>query len=210
MSDELAEENPHHKNPFPDMHVFSFIDEASGLFWTGQLKDEAQTLFSKRGIEYRTRKAAEEAWRNYEITRQGQAERELPELVMLVQKVELVEIAREKYQPTPKSVRLTRFAMTHGKHDKLTGFIRGLSERSEGDFMEFKYVIQRAPPKRGTPSMRKGDDIDLSALDRAVVSSRKSARKFVAVRSDADLLYLRMSLGEGFAHSYDLDTGVRS
>ena len=196
------------KSPFPEDHAYTFLDEASGLFWTGELKDKGQPLFAPKGIEYRNRKAAEESWRNYEITRASDP-RDLPELVMLVHRIERVEVSRLKYDPAPSAVRLTRFTKSHGKMDRLTGFIRGLSERP--DFMEFQYIVQRTPPRKGSGShMRKGEDIDLSPLHDAVLSSRKSARKFIAVRSDEDLLYLRMSLGEGFAHAYNLDTGERA
>lgn len=195
---------------FPENHAYTFLDEATGLFWTGELKDRGQALFAPKGIEYRNRKAAEESWRNYEITRATDP-RQLPELIMLVHRIERVEVARLTYDPAPESLRLTRFTKSHGKMDRLTGFIRGLSERP--DFMEFQYIVQRTPPRKVSGSMpnamRKGEDIDLAPLRDAVLSSRKSARKFIAVRNDEDLLYLRMSLGEGFSHAYNLDTGEK-
>jgi len=181
------------------MRLYKFVDEATGLFWTGDLKGPSEKLFNQRGIEYRSAKAADEAFRNYEITRVGEPKMALPEVKMLVFRIDLIEIERKPFSSAPDTMRLTRFAISFGKQDRLTGFVRTLSERSQRDFMEFRFIVQRAPRA----------EVDATPLQNAVISSRKSGKKFIAIRSDADLMYLRMALGEGFVTAYDLDTGEK-
>jgi hypothetical protein len=191
---------PDASNPNSEPRLFKFIDEATNLFWTGKLKaGGSDALFGERGMEFRSRTAAEEAFCNYEVTRLGMPDLNLPEVKMLVFKVELIELDRRSFDLAPSAVRLTRFAMTHGKQDRLVGFVRALSERGAGDFMDFRYIVARSPAAT----------FDLAALTNAVLSSRKSGKKLIAIRSDADLLYLRMSLGEGFVTAYDLDTAAQ-
>jgi len=187
--------------------VFKFIDEATGLFWNGKLKQHVEICFGEHAIEYRNRKAALAAFRNYEVIRLWTPALGLPVVKMQVLRVDFIEVEREEFNSSPDDLRLTRFALLHGKQDHLTGFVRALSERS--DFMEFQYIVGRLTTWSPFDNRRKIIRTDLSPLTSPVLSSRKTGRKYVAVRTDADLLYLRMSLGEQFGLVYDLNTGEK-
>ena len=58
-------------NPYPERTIYKFLDEATNLFWNGNLKKGSPSYFNEIGIEYRSAKVAEEAFRAYEITRLG-------------------------------------------------------------------------------------------------------------------------------------------
>jgi len=173
------------------------VDEATGQFWTGVLRKGA-TMFSETGVEYRTAKAATEAFLNYEVTRVGQPARALPVVKKVIYRVSIEEVAREEFEACEADLRLARFANIYGKETRLCGFVRHM--HADGVIMDFAHIVQRNPKA----------SVDISALTLAKISSRKSGKKFIAVRSDADLLYLKMQLGDDFANSYDLATGAAS
>lgn len=175
--------------------TYKFVDELTGDFWTGVLRKGA-TMFSETGVEYRTAKAATEAFLNYEVTRLGQPARELPVIRKIVYRVSIEEVGREDFEACEADMRLARFANIYGKETRLCGFVRHL--HADGEIMDYAHIVQRNPKIH----------VDVGALTQAKISSRKSGKKFIAVRSDADLLYLKMLLGDDFANSYDLSTAV--
>jgi hypothetical protein len=190
-------------NPFPEHRIIKFLDEATGLFWTGILKPGA-IYFETVGVEYRHDKVAEEAFRNYEITRVGKPSMNLPVITKIVYRVELVELERKPFGAAEADMRLTRFALNHGKMNKLTGFVRQLHDHKQ--IMDYMFIIERNITLTSRGRAAGEPAMDLSALDDAKLSSRKSGKKYIAVKSDADLLYLKMSLGASFNTAYDLST----
>ena len=96
---------------------------------------------------------------------------------------------------TPRDMRLTAYGIKFGKNHNLTGFVRLLSERK--DFMDFNYIIERKP---NTASF------EVEGLSSPVISSRKTNKRYVALRTEADLLYLKMALGEAYNSAYDIQT----
>lgn len=177
--------------------TYRFVNELTGQFWTGILRKGA-TMFSETGVEYRTAKAAAEAFLNYEVTRVGQPARSLPVLKKITYRVSIEEVAREDFSAVEADMRLARFANLYGKETRLCGFVRHL--HADGEIMDFAHIVQRNPKA----------SVDISGLTNAKISSRKSGKKFIAVRTDADLLYLKMQLGDDFANAYDLSTAVAS
>ena len=189
------------KNPFPERRLYKFQDEQTGLFWNGNLKPNG-VFFNDTGIEYRSLKVAEEAFRAYEFMRLSVAatwgEQPFavpPVLVMVIYQVELIETDRCSFHAEPKDMRLTAFGSEFGKSHHLTAFVRLLAESKE--FMNFQFIVER---KVNTAQFV------TEGLDRPVVSSRKTSKRFIALRTDADLLYLKMALGEAFQVAYDIQT----
>ena len=188
-------------NPYPQGVLYKFLDEATGLFWTGAFDTEFRRgSFSEKGLELRSQKVAENVFRTYEFRRvrlaaDGPDENFLPILKIVTYRVIIEEIERVNFVPNEAEMRVTCIAALYGGH--LDKFVRQLFERK--DFMEFTYIIQRATKS----------EVDVSALDNPVISSRKTERKFIAVRSTKDLLFLRMSLGDGCLEVYDLSNGAR-
>jgi hypothetical protein len=178
-------------------YVYKFIDEQTGLFWTGILR-KSGTLFNETGVDFRKESNAAEAFLNYEVTRGREPERALPVLKKVTYRVTIEEVDRELFNASEADIRLTRFNIAYGKDARLCSFVRQL--HADGVLMDYAHIVQRNPKSA----------IDLSALPEAKISSRKSGRKFVAVRSDADLLYLKMQLGDDFANAYDLATASAS
>ncbi len=191
-------------NPHPRHMLYKFLDEATGLFWNGSLKwvslkeraTAVQDCFNEVGIEYRSEKASNEAFRNYEVTRVGKPDMNLPVLTKMTYRVELIELNREPFTADPADMRLTHFAMEHHKDSRLTQFVRQLHDHK--DIMSYRAIVQRNP----------NAEVDISSLNGAKISSRKSGKKFIAVRTDADMLYLRMALGENYAGAFDMDTAL--
>ncbi len=173
--------------------LYKFVDDETGLFWSGSRMGG----FSTEGATYHSLEKANKAWEIYEVFRQSKPVGQiLPELTRITYQVSLTEKDRQKFVADGPSIRVTRMNELYG--DGVGRFVRNLSESP--DFMEFSHILARMP---------KGNDvrIDLSATPAAVLSSRRTKRRFIAVRSQTDLIYLRMMLGEDLLRIYDLASG---
>lgn len=188
---------PEHAVWDPSQRIFKFIDPTTGLWWSGNLRQNSQSLFNERGIEFKSKKAADEAWRTYEVHR---AERpELPPLKRKVFKVIFEEEGEEEFTPDEATLVVTRFVVKFGKQSHLTQFVRQLQDSAPG---QFRFIIER---KIGGKPRQDMLDV-LAAMNAPRLSSNQSKKRFVAVRSEADLIYLRMGISEQYSRAFDIQT----
>jgi hypothetical protein len=187
----------------PNKLIFKFRDDATGLFWMGKLTGLVGPLFTEQGVEYRSQKGADDAFRYYEVARRTDRPT-LPVLSKLTYEVVLNCLSSEGFEAEESAMRLCRFMYIHGVTSRITKFVRALSDNNVSE--DFSYVVQRANHTKGRTNKT---ELDLTPLNDARLSSRKTGHQFVAVRTDADLLYLKMALGEDFAQAFDMKTGLK-
>lgn len=179
--------------------LFKFVDE-EGKF-LGDISGPQEPHFVEAGgVEFLTEDAARTAWRVYEFYRLSKGDR--PSIKLRRYKLTVEELSTEDFTETPANMRLTGLLEVYG-NTPVAKFIRALYQRP--DFMEFSFIVVRN--ERDLVRNRKSDSLDLSAMPNAVISSRKTDRRFIAVKTEGELAFLRMSLKNRLRHAIVLDTG---
>lgn len=151
----------------------------------------------------------------------------LPELVLVSYQVQLLELSREACIATEQDMIVSRFELHHGKKSKLSGFIRHLCH--EKVLCDYTYIIKlksgKTPPSslwpRTTPRTLVydsfTDEVDLKQrvvdlkqqISEMRISSKKTDGQYLAVRSDAEVLYAIMALGDKFSCVFSVETGLQ-
>jgi hypothetical protein len=165
--------------------------------------DEHGVYFAESGgMEYLTNDAAHTAWRQYEFHRLKRPEQERPPIKKVTYSIEVKQLAVDEFAESPAAMRVTTAHETYGAHASISQFVRRLAERP--DFMEFKFIIVRK--EAVSHRNRTLVTVDLTAVPNALLSSRKTNRQFIAVKTLAEMLYLRMALADKMKGVVDLDT----
>ena len=190
--------------------IHKLMDESTGLFWNGHYCSHAP-LFNEKGVVYKHAPTAQGEFRKYEINRLLKPELNLPELVLVSYQVQLLELSREACNTTEQDMIVSRFELHHGKKSKLSGFIRHLWH--EQVLCDYTYIIKlksgKTPSKTLVDSLS-ADEVDLKQhIPELRVSSRKTDRQYIAVRSDAEVLYAIMALGDKFSCAFSVETGLQ-
>lgn len=183
--------------------LFKFVTD-DGLFYNGLDQRHTAQFVTEGGIEYLTEANAREAWRQYEFHRLARPAEARPKIKMVTYRLIIEEIASEDFSEGAAQMRLTAVTEVFGVHDGISKFVRSLYKRD--DFMDFKFIVLRSTD--GLNRTRRADEIDLTAVPGAVLSSRKTLHRYIAVKSPAELVYVRMALGAKMKSAVDIDTAT--
>lgn len=197
--------------------IHKLMDESTGLFWSGHYCSHAP-IFNEKGVVYKHAPTAQGEFRKYEINRLLKPELNLPELVLVSYQVQLLELSREACIATEQDMIVSRFELHHGKKSKLSGFIRHLCH--EKVLCDYTYIIKLKSGKTPSRTLVYGlstDEVDLKQrvadlnqqISEMRISSKKTDGQYLAVRSDAEVLYAIMALGDKFSCVFSVETGLQ-
>ena len=205
--------------------IHKLMDESTGLFWSGHYCSHAP-IFNEKGVVYKHAPTAQGEFRKYEINRLLKPELNLPALVLVSYQVQLLELSREACIATEQDMIVSRFELHHGKKSKLSGFIRHLCH--EKVLCDYTYIIKLKSGKTPPSSLRpltaprivydsstyevdlKQRVVDLNQqISEMRISSKKTDGQYLAVRSDAEVLYAIMALGDKFSCVFSVETGLQ-
>lgn len=179
--------------------AYQFQDPATGLFWTGNLKPARGTMFDDKGVEVREERSANALWRQYEAMRRiDPAGKELPLLERVEYHVTMDVTARESFKQDDRFMAEILFSRLI-PHGQVVKFVRQIMHRS--DWQDFPFMVETVS---GGPKARLHDLIE--ALNDPLVSSRKSSHRLIAVRSEAEMLFCKIQLGDQYRHAWEVAT----
>lgn len=179
--------------------AFQFVDPATGLFWTGNLKPARGTMFDEKGVEFREERSANATWRQYEAMRRLDPHGvDLPELERIEYRVVMDVVKREAFKQDDRFMAEVLFARLF-PHGQIVKFVRQIMHRN--DWQDFPYMVETVT---GGPKKRLDDLIE--ALNEPLISSRKSSHRLIAVRSETEILFCKMQLGDQYKCGWEVAT----
>ena len=183
--------------------AFQFKDPETGLFWTGNLKPGRGTMFNEAGVEVRDERSANAMWRQYEAMKilNTKPEVHLPDLVRVEYTLSYTTVNTETFVNDDRFMIEALFARA-SPHSAMLRFARQIVSRN--DWQDYPYVVET---NQGGEKKRL-DDLTES-LSNPLVSSRKTSHRLIAVRSETDMLYCKLQLGDQYKCAWEVATARR-
>lgn len=182
--------------------AYKFRDRETGLYWTGNLKPGRGTMFSEVGTEVRDLNSATSLWRQYEAMRRMSQKIELPAVERVMFEVGYTELEASTEIGEDRWMIPLLFARATSPHSHSIKFARQVVERH--DWKDYPYMIET---RKGGRRSRLDDLVAM--LDRPLVSSRQTSHRFIAVRSDKDVLVAKLQMSDSFDCAYEMATARR-
>lgn len=180
--------------------AYQFRDPATGLFWTGNLKPGRGTMFNDSGVEVRGENSANALWRQYEAMRRLNTNEAvlLPELERVEYLVRFDQTNVERFNADDRFMIASLYQRLM-PHSAVLRFARQIVDRA--DWQDFPYMVESS---QGGPKKRL--DTLIEALNDPLVSSRKTGHRLIAVRSEQELLFCKLQLGDQYKCAWEVAT----